>query len=114
MHAVVRRVPDVVHEVARARRRAVGGEGGERFTPPAEIAELGGEDDPRKEEQVLRPLSWPQRDEHSAKSRPRARELVDRCGLGYRHADGRLVGARRKNELEATALARAGVELDAP
>src|SRR5437868_6298922 len=69
MQAVVRRVSDIVQEVARARRRAVGGKGGERLAPAAEIAELRGEDDPREEQQVLRPLSRSQRDQHGRKIR---------------------------------------------
>ena len=57
-------VADVVDEVRSARRRAVRDEGGDRRDPAARIAELSGEDDPREQEEVLRPLARAQRDEH--------------------------------------------------
>ena len=114
MQAVVRRVADVVDEVARARGGAVRGEGGERLAPASWIAELRREDDPGEEEQVLRPLPRAQRDERGPGLRAPARQVVDRCGLGQRHVDGRLVRSGWEDELEAAALARAGLELDAP
>ena len=106
MHAVVRRVADVVDEVARARRRAVRGEGGERLAPAGEVAELRREDDPGEEEQVLRPLPRPQRDERRAQpASARRGRLVDRCGLGQHHAGRRLVAVPDgQDELEAAAL----------
>src|SRR4051794_37388504 len=113
MRTVVRRVADVVHEVARTRRSAVRDEGGERLDPPTEIAELCGEDDAREEEQVLRPLAGPQRHERRAKRRARARELVDGCRVRKAHATRRLFRAGREDELEATAFPEARVERDA-
>ena len=71
--AVVGRVTDVVDEVARARGSAIGGQRGERLTPARQVAELCGEDDAREEQQVLRPLPRPQRDERGARR-------LRRCG----------------------------------
>ena len=56
-------VAEVVDEVGGARRRAVRDERGHRLEPAGRVAELGREDDPGEEEQVLQPLPRPQRDE---------------------------------------------------
>ena len=53
-------VEHVVDEVRRARGGAVRGERSSRLHPATPVAELRGEDDPREEQQVLRPLARPQ------------------------------------------------------
>src|SRR4029079_7414893 len=56
-------IAHVVHEVRRARRRAVGEERRHGRGPARRVAELRGEDDAREEQQVLRPLTRPHGDE---------------------------------------------------
>ena len=90
---VGRGVTDVVDEVGGARRGAVGDEGGDGGDPAAGVAQLGSEDDPGEEEQVLRPLPRPQRDEcghgrrapHRQLHDPRAHRLVHGVTLERRH-----------------------------
>ena len=54
-------ISDVVYEIAGARGRAVGGECRKRLAPPGENPELRRKDDPREQQQVLRPLSGAKR-----------------------------------------------------
>ena len=51
--------------------------GENRREPPAGVAELRREDDPREEEEVLRPLAGPERDEGGAGRRAPPRQLDD-------------------------------------
>ena len=51
------RVAEVVHHIGGARGRAEGGEGDERPQQRHRIPQLGGEDDPGEEEDVLHPLA---------------------------------------------------------
>ena len=81
-----RDVAHVVHEVGGARCGAVRDEGRHRRAPAAGVAELGGEDDPREQEEVLRPLPRPQRDDRRRKRRPPRGKLDDRRGQRFRHA----------------------------
>ena len=78
VQAVGGNVAHVVDEVGGARRRAVRDERGDRRHPPARVAELRGEHDPREQEEVLRPLSRPERSERRDDGRSPARELDDR------------------------------------
>ena len=59
VRGVSRTVTHVVEEVRRAGGGAVEGEGRRRFGPADAVAELGREDDPREQKQVLRPLLRP-------------------------------------------------------
>src|SRR6266545_1748813 len=67
MQTVALRVPHVVDEVGRARRRAVRDEDRNRLEPAVAVAELRREDEPREQQQVLRPLLWSQRRECGAR-----------------------------------------------
>ncbi len=71
-------VADVVDEVRGARGRAVRDERGEGGAPAAGVAELRREHDPREQQEVLRPLPRPQRDECRDRGRPPSGELEDR------------------------------------
>ena len=117
MQAVGGDVAHVVDEVGGARRRAVRDERGDRRHPPARVAELRGEHDPREQEEVLRPLARPERSEGRDDGRPPAWELEDRRVGGFHHGTTlvgrqRLRGARRQDEPEAAAPTGLGVELD--
>ena len=63
MQAVVLSVAHVVHEVGGARGRAVGDERRRGLDPAQRVPDLRREDEPGEEQQVLRPLARPHRDE---------------------------------------------------
>ena len=129
-------VAHVVDEVGGARRGTVCGEGRERLEPAHSVAELGGEDDPGEEEQVLQPLSRTERHKRGAQWRAAARQLGDWTADGERpqplsrvragHAESltsvdqrlrdRRAGGRegrRQAEREAAALPDRRLELEA-
>src|SRR5439155_13182434 len=82
---IVLGVAHVVDEVRGARSRAVGDEGGSRLHPADRVAQLGGKDEPREEEQVLRPLPRATGGNRSAKRRSPRRQGHDLCSGGQGH-----------------------------
>ena len=85
METVVLPVAQVVDDVGRARERAVGREAHDGLRPARGVAELRREDDPREDEQVLRPLPRPHRRERRSGQRAPARQL-DQASGGNGHS----------------------------
>src|SRR5439155_19423696 len=115
VRSVMFRVADVVDEVARARGRAVRAEGGQRFAPAREVAELRGEDDPGEEEEVLRPLAGAERNDRGLELRAAARKVEDGSRLRMCQRELETSRVRRRDGSRAGRRpARTGTSLHRP